>query len=245
METENFVWTDSLVKEFVNTLYIDTIASEKEIEDFKKAKLPKLGYEVLDMVCNNGVISSYENSMNTYPNKELWVKYFLESNIGWQIHSVKRLVDNEVFTIGDKVLLSENSPVSSSITKFEQDGGAILATIHGLENNNYNLNLVYKAKVRQPLFTTEDNVEIYEGDAIWSVDIDFVIIGMYPIYKNTYHTEIKYFKNINAAEKYVLMNKPCLSFNDIMSISDATFGFLRVHEKALNKVVNEKINGQN
>lgn len=93
-----------------------------------------------------------------------------------------------------------------------------------------------KAMQPKPLFTTEDNVEIYEGDGFWGVDEKF------NLNKNMTFHNFKYFSKKEAAIEYLLINKPCLSVNDVLSISDATFDFLKIHAKRLRELVKLKIN---
>ena len=80
-----------------------------------------------------------------------------------------------------------------------------------------NANNLYKAK--QPLFTTEDGVDIYEGDTSYGVrKTDFQIIPV------THHNSMYVYKNFlefstkEKAEEYVLMNKPCLSINNVIDV---------------------------
>jgi hypothetical protein len=71
-----------------------------------------------------------------------------------------------------------------------------------------------KIKYPDKLFTTNDNVDIYRGDEYYSIN-DFweitehdtrIIINCNP----TFSTK-------EAAKEYILMNKPCLSLNDVFS----------------------------
>lgn len=69
--------------------------------------------------------------------------------------------------------------------------------------------------VENPLFTTKDGVGIYEGDKYWA-SVGFEIYYSEARegcnFKNTFSTK-------KAAEEYVLMNKPCLSINEVLTIS--------------------------
>jgi len=78
-------------------------------------------------------------------------------------------------------------------------------------------------EVKATLFTTEDGVEIYEGDthriiclhSNWvysSIPVNIIPIANKPI-------DVKYFSTEDAAKEYILMNKPCLSVKDIDSQS--------------------------
>ena len=135
----------------------------------------------------------------------------------WNIHSVKRLSDGEIFTIGDKIIcpnkkiqpieyiiVSNNEIWLGIVNKYEAGGP------HQLSHIN-------KAFI---LFKTEDGVEIYKGDSAYIVWLDRKHqashlnsdkpTNIYAIIDN-----VKYFSTKEKAEEYVLMNKPCLSINDI------------------------------
>lgn len=99
--------TGDVVK-YINEIYYMTteeigipkrfIENSCDWEEVEKEKT----YEVLSMINIDKNIISYEDSDNTYDSVDEWVEYFLKSKI-WSIHSVKRLSDGEIFTIGDKV----------------------------------------------------------------------------------------------------------------------------------------------
>ena len=89
-----------------------------------------------------------------------------------RIHSVKRN-DGEIFTIGDKVF---SEYVNYTINKIGiVNDKCMVSALYDTNNPNdsrlhYNLNNLKKAK--QPLFTTEDGVDIFEGDKIYWVNIN-------------------------------------------------------------------------
>jgi hypothetical protein len=79
--------------------------------------------------------------------------------------------------------------------------------------------------VKKPLFTTEDGVEIFKGDEYHSILINSLYYqGKYtsetPNYgKFTNPNSCKTFSTKETAEEYILMNKPCLSINDVLSMN--------------------------
>jgi len=131
------------------------------------------------------------------------------------IHSVKRLSDGEVFTIGDKIEfyrdkfiitdLSIQSGWGGQVRVGHKDGGVALSEIKHLP---------------KPLFKTEDGVNIFKGDEYYHTKPNFEIsyggkangkesgslIGTKGYY---------YFSTKEAAKEYILMNKPCLSIVEI------------------------------
>tara|TARA_R110000850_G_scaffold69665_2_gene154594 strand:- start:9036 stop:10010 length:975 start_codon:yes stop_codon:yes gene_type:complete len=68
------------------------------------------------------------------------------------------------------------------------------------------------------LFTTEDGVDVFEGDVYYSINnilecsTQQAIIGTGGAMKDKL---FKDFSTKEAAEKYILLNKPCLSINDV------------------------------
>lgn len=191
-------------------------------------------YEILSFK-NNGIlieVSLHENDKITLkPHKDPdSLKWLLDNE--FKIHSVKRLSDGEVFTVGDEIysygtvksIIKIDIPINNSndigfyTTKPEFNGGS-----------GYQYLFKDKVqKVKKPLFTTEDGVDIYEGDNyynIWLEDFSealksYKINGPHSAFdlgKDGYSDRCKYFSNLKTAEEYIIMNKPCLSLNDILN----------------------------
>jgi hypothetical protein len=75
-------------------------------------------------------------------------------------------------------------------------------------------------KVKLPLFQTEDGTPIFEGDVVVSVKLDrgYHILSHKASKELAYENKtIKWFCTIDAAENWVLLNKPVLSVNDIFN----------------------------
>jgi len=98
-----------------------------------------------------------------------------------------------------------------------------------------------KPKVK--LFTTEDGVDIFEGDEV------FELINNTKIFRITFlkctsmtgKNSRKYFSTKEKAREYILMNKPCLSINDFLSVSYFTVKSKNRTIKRLKKLVNSKL----
>jgi len=140
------------------------------------------------------------------------------------IHSVKRLSDGEIFTLGDIVqhknrLADESLPDIGPITSFETvtyDFKTLIVS-YGKRFHN-NMGVVHKV-IKKPIFTTDDGKEIFKGDSYWIVTDRFYNVD---IVKNCTSNRVKksgvhYFSKKEAAEEYVLLNKPCLSALDIIN----------------------------
>lgn len=72
----------------------------------------------------------------------------------WLIHSVRRLSDNTVWTVGDE------DETGEAIQSFNIVGDIMYAR---MKSADYGLRLLGKP-VKQPVFTTADGVEVYEKD---------------------------------------------------------------------------------
>lgn len=208
-------------------------------------------YEIVSLVCDrpSKTIITYENGGSGYPagvfervykSKDKWLHAFAEINANiWKIHSVKRKFDGEIFTIGDFVN-------GRTISSFSINWIEIGLKIHcdDVGKGNINDGCFFKLqdleKVKQPLFTTEDGVDIFEGDTFthtsgWAEPK--VVIA-----KSSKHTNYslpmdKLFSTKEKAKEYILMNKPCLSINEILSLSK---GFR--DKEHLKKLVQQKLN---
>lgn len=151
----------------------------------------------------------------------------------WEIHSVKRLSDGEIFTIGDNT----NAGI---IKQFNICGNTLQLKVDGLTF----LNDYLVKKVKQPLFTTEDGKGIFEGDEVNSVNkttfilncgnLNGGVVTSNFISNNNY----LYFSTKSLAETFILMNKPCLSINDVNILKSIVFANW---DKTLKELVKSKL----
>lgn len=142
----------------------------------------------------------------------------------WNIHSVKRLSDGEVFTIGDLIDFGDfGNKGFHPIDKIEVDYfDKTRVTAWDGAYGKGAINKWEKASKKTPLFTTEDGVEIFEGDKFYYPNIHIwkTIISeadkrvLIFIRLNKY----KPFSTKEKSEEYILLNKPCLSVNEIIAV---------------------------
>jgi hypothetical protein len=135
----------------------------------------------------------------------------------WNIHSVKRLSDGEIFTIGDKVIHTNNVKNKLGIILDFR----ILSNGIWFKTDNYDVPMCYiHSKESKPLFTTEDGVDMYDSDTYYTVNfarnypcnkIDIGIIRKGFVKNMSY----KYFSTKEAAKKYIEWNQPKYSLKDI------------------------------
>ena len=148
----------------------------------------------------------------------------------WSIHSVKRLSDSEVFTVGDNTKYG-------CIDEFYIKNNHLLATTVLESSGKYLKDL---QKTKQPLFKTEDGKEIYEGDNTFGIDekYQFLKFNGWVWKKNESPNKLhKHFSTKEKAEEYIIMNKPCLSINDVLSVGQRVI----VDEGKLKQIVKSKI----
>ena len=161
-------------------------------------------YEILSLV------ASEKNPQHKKGSKFLHNKDYGFKNMHptefWDIYSVKRISDNKIFTIGDSYedLIIEKM--------FMSVAGDIFTT--------------YKPKIKKPLFTTEDAVDIFEGDSYYAVNTTFFnnygsqkafdkkSPDLTPFWQSN-RSVCKYFSTKEKAEDYILLNKPCLSYGEV------------------------------
>jgi len=185
-------------------------------------------FEVLSFIYNNKTLKFSENQncfiyepYDGYNHRQL--DFLLRNSNVYKIHSVKRLSDGEIFTIGDEIDLTKyefNFPKSDILTEIKIIDNKIRFKMNFQEKHDWNSSytLDYIQKLKQRLFTTEDGVDVFEGD-------NYVIVDNKDWYidstggKNLNEKDYRlYFSTKEKAEEYIVLNKPCLSFNEVYSL---------------------------
>jgi hypothetical protein len=145
--------------------------------------------------------------------------YEITNHNSYGIHSVKRLSDGEVFTIGDTAKSKDSIPGKITTIEFCGNGELRIGSAR-----TFYLGINDIDKVKQVLFTTEDGVDIYEGDEYCTVTEQFSIFDFKAGKKHIQsYPNAKLFSTRKKAEEYVLMNKPCLSIHEIMIAEEKYF----------------------
>lgn len=198
--------------------------------DEKQSK-PEKDWEILEM--------SWANSFNHKQDRHC------EGN-GCKIFSVKRLSDNEVFSVGDSVCLNwyPSFDVKQPIERFEIVNDQMIVHYDcGCYQLKYAM-LNPKHKPKQVLFTTEDGVDVYVGDKYWAINYkDF--IGR-PVEYNAMlgcgqMPNLKNFSTKEKAEEYITLHKPSLSIDDIMNLADKSgYESLKYLKNKLIEIVKQK-----
>jgi hypothetical protein len=241
-----------------NGYYHDQLhVNPQDYPEFWKLIIEK-DYEILSFKVSNGYLYNKINNSddylleenvcdgetNTYDN--------MINNINYKIHSVKRLSDGEIFTIGDKIRFIDESLEKTYpcriIKKFKIKNNTLIAIC---DDNGVKILLENLKQVKQPLFTTEDGVDIFDGDYYYPVEKLYYFLHE----KQTNHhctNEEKFwiFSTKEKAEEYILMNKPCLSLNEIFKDVEEMRKGLKTFEnsqlaKRFKKLVKQKLNNNN
>jgi hypothetical protein len=215
---EDFKWTDELVRQY---LVDNGFASMRmSFEEFKQQKLNSSNkdWEIVEAHC-----------LTSYPAQ-------------YKISSVRRLSDGEVFSVGDKV--SYGKPCT--IIRFFITSNNLMWCDLEYENGNeyHNVNICALDKAKQPLFTTEDGKEIFEGDEYWFTHDDYRVSATKAGSEVRKNAIQKTFSTEEAAKEYVVMNKPCLSVDDVRSWYFHTQG-RQDNFDSLKRLVEQKIKHQN
>jgi hypothetical protein len=176
--------------------YKSLINSPEYWEEIKEKEYEILSFQGI----NDSIIYNKENTGTD------WYKYFNNEHKNiLKIHSVKRLSDGEIFTIGDKVFykwgINNEKGSNFVIDKFKLSDNEI-EIICNFTTKCYLKDLF---KVKTPLFTTEDGVEIFEGEKCWFINSDKIENHSYEVWRG--NGDGKYFSTKEAAQKFIDKNK--------------------------------------
>lgn len=176
---------------------------------------PSIGYEILEFKSASGVIDAIEKKKYCVN-----VKWWL-SDPNWSIHKVRRLSDKVEFCVKDntdKGVISHFTIAGSEmIASFTMNGGGSSA------GGFCNINFLTKVEQPVPLFTKNevfDKVDIFEGQSYAYTPKETLAWVNVSDGKSTPQPKdsFLYFSTREAAESYVIENKPCLSLKDIYSL---------------------------
>lgn len=122
----------------------------------------------------------------------------------YRIHSIRRNSDGEVFTVGDRIQHTRGPSPIESIDVREDWIGGLRIMCKDREGNS----LSTLRHVKTPLFITEDNVPIYEGDEYWYYHADGNSGIIYSANAGCAQANgVKRFSTKQAAEDYIAKNK--------------------------------------
>lgn len=100
------------------------------------------------------------------------------------------------------------------------------------------LNAFKQSKLRKPLFTTEDGMDVFSGGKYWIIDKDYIITALYAndMCDLSPHTKAR-FSTESAAKEYVLYNKPVLCLKDVIK----TCGSMHILHERLKQLIQSRL----
>lgn len=171
-------------------------------------EVPKPDYEILECIMHGD-----------YPHK--YINRCLTKENPCKIHSVKRLSDNSIWTIGDNTEQGTIKGFQQGIGEWDKEIFAEFS--NGETGCRLNINYLKKVPERKPLFYADNGLTpICGGDKFWLVsETQFYLIPQTANFDNMpYHADKK-FSSLQLANEYLLMNKPTLSLNELLSVWDS------------------------
>ncbi len=230
MSDKDFKWTDELVAEIVGQAHRDGYHQSPahiydRLQEFKQSKQPKedKDWEIVQWKFGDCIVRPPDVNNPILP-----------KGMNGAIHSVRRLSDGEVFSVGDRVNWKDHGSADFEYTC----GVAVISEIRKAAFPQGSKELVFELRddngehaahkfisnikhaKKKPLFTTEDGVEIFEDGECWIVEVfnDRIsnrAIHWTEIVKSGMKEHERYFSTEAIASEWILLNKPCLSLNDI------------------------------
>ena len=130
---------------------------------------------------------------------------YIEFTLGDKI-TPEPFVRGRKFTVVDKIYFNEHNQLSYST----KDGAAPKTFVFGQNTTHY----------KSPFFTSEDGVDMYEGDTIHVIQVDYTgkvttQILSYKITSNARVGDSKIFSTKDAAWEYILFHMKTLSVKDV------------------------------
>lgn len=206
-------------------------------------KVVEKDYEILSFISENNIIHTKRENGKFLESHISGEGFYLESGYSlpdYYINSVKRLSDNTIWAIGDKYQVVDPIKEIRTIATFYISKNKLYIT-----PREYGYSELKEIQiVKQPIYKTEDNVEIFEGDDVhWVNTYNYTYLYPLPFSTgapkllNTVGNIYKVFSTKEKAEEYIIMNKPCLSINDVLSVGQRVI----VDEGKLKQIVKSKI----
>lgn len=224
---------------------------EEQFEHYKQYVLKQeKDWEILSFISNKGLGRIHANTVltkredNTFTSDNLKgdvihaVEIFLLNDSKWDIYSVKRKSDGEIFTVGDEIISEIVKKEYHNIISFKISSSNIIQVVC---TGNYTTELSLCKKAKQSLFKSFDGQDIFEGDNFYKVDINaktITIMICISTYKEL-NSDFKYFKSKEKAEEYLINNAKVLSIADCSNIID-----YKIKETFVNieKLIKQRLN---
>jgi len=159
------------------------------------------------------------------------------------IHSVKRLSDGEVFTVGDTIRIYEHGPIETIETITTNSIRSSIKQGVWFTYNSGSSHMDHAIKQKQPIYLTHDGKDIFVGDRILWVNKDSLLHGDFTAdYGSLFLSDqVAYFLSAVDAQDYIIENKPALSIKEFWEITTMS-GSNRVKSIVLEELVTKRLN---
>lgn len=222
------------------------IYKPEEIENHPEywEKVEEKGYEILSFSYMNSIYDKKKGD-RLYSESSGSILLSQHDHKDVSIHSVKRLEDGEVFSIGN--ICKKPKDASDlyhlnyqQIEKFKIVNNCVEVKFKSiLRTNLENLN---KIELPATIFYSDsgDNAPIKERDEYWSVSLDtYELKDHIAKIEDREKRNIKKFTNIHEAEDYIFLNKPCLNYKDVIDLYN-NYQYIELTEK-LKELIKTKL----
>jgi len=194
-------------------------------------KVVEKNYKVLSFELNKKIFKLDENKNKYFAEDGNYANYVEMLNDN-RIISICRLSDGEIFTIDDSVnMFKEISTIKSF--RILPNGEFVI----DFDNKCSVIGIKNITKAKPVLFVTEDGVDKYKGDKLYSH-------SNWELWEYTITdgdiSPLSWFSSKEKAQEYILMNKPVLSINDLKDKFDY-FGDRGNNEIKLKELVKSKL----
>jgi len=146
------------------------------------------------------------------------------------IHSVERLSDGEVFTVGDRVKVYEHGSIKTIETITTNSIRTTLKEGVWFTYDSGSSHMYHAIKQKpQPIFLTHDGKDIFPKDIVWYVNKEKFNYDYFQTHANvTFRSDINaYFLTKEGAEEYIKRNKVLFTTEDGVGIKKGdTFYFV-------------------
>lgn len=185
-------------------------------EEYEILSFRFIGYETIWSLKKDGLYGANTKARYTLEEMLKGKNSVEDGNI--EIHSVKRLSDGEIFTIGDSCCWESGGKFREAfkIGEFEIYKDRFYVYSDGICRECKLEDLIH---VKKPTILTTDNVHLSTGDCLWYYRIDEKYIRMTTLTETNlgllYKNEIHVFSSREAAENHLNKNKPKFSIQNI------------------------------
>ena len=161
----------------------------------------------------------------------------------WNIYSVKRLSDGEVFTVGDRIKVCQHGS-TKTIDSIDLYGNtSSLKEGIWFTYNSGSCHMTHAINQKNLIYLTLNEQDIFEGDTVWYVNREnfyYDYIKAYPEV-NFCSERRAYFLTEEEAKNFIIENKPALSIKEFWEITTMS-GSNRVKSIVLEQLVRKRLN---